>query len=287
MLKGAALLFGMATSTGPYVAVVGSGWTARLAALALQARQVPTLLLEPFVDPDGLPRPFPPSSNTAWLEFCRDIGIHGQWRDFGGAVVAPFSQRKVTDTQHRQSLRYAGGLAVCEANDTVWAWSEPQAGYLALFQELEHLLRQTGVVRQPLVQLKIKGGILRRARLANLANLRDYWLAVLPSSDWRIWRSISTSAVIPLQAHEGQLSWWFNLERDYGYVCGPLEPWPFKHRPKYLGEATTQSSYFWGLTSCRGLEVLRVPSPAQQPANEWFAHLQASLNRLFIRHAAK
>lgn len=281
----AASSFAMPAKADAYIAVFGAGWTARLVALALRSRGLPVKLLEPFVDPDGLPRPFPASMYSPWADFCSSIGLNVAWRDFGGAVDRPFSERRVTDLTHRQALRYTGGAAVIYENDSQWTWSEPSQGYAALAVQIEKLLQKQGVARLPIATVKVEGGLLRRAKLVGVDDIRQNWLAILPKTNWRLFRAPQLGATAPLLGREENCRWWSNLGRDWCFIDGSSAQWPTFARLRSNGDATTQGAYFWGLAPCRGLQVLRLQSPATQPAALWFTDISTCVERLVRQHS--
>lgn len=250
--------------------IFGGGWSARLAALAAAQQGADVRLIEPYLDADGLPRPFPSSANPKWVQLLSKIGLDIAWDDFGGAVANALTSRLISNSRHDLTIGVAGGTFSIRQTDPLWAWSEPRRGYAFLVERLNVLLDSYRIERRTATSLSLRRSV--RKGLTFCDQLLDgaKLLAFLPDSNWRVFNFSANQSMFPRSGMENAGRWWCSANRRTCYVSGDLHRlWPrFQTVPVEI--ANTQQSGVWGLVSSSQLKLVRIASPAHVAPSEWF-----------------
>jgi len=272
------------------VVLVGGGWSALLLGHMLTATAHTVDWIVPWLDPDAAPRPFPPGDDALWRAVQHRMTGGARldtWTDYGGVLQAPLRRRVVPDAAHQSGMHVSQGRFARVGVKRAQAWSEPAAGWSALYRLLRQRLGDR-VRRQAVLDrsLRFQGGWVRRARPVGWSDVDGRrWLICVPAQTWWLCQTPEWRPWLARAGEEDGVAWW--CDRD-GVAAVFNDATGEKAFPRALHAGVRPHAHAndwlpWGVRGRRGVHVAVVAPPLPVNPSGWLAALLAAGRRVARR----
>lgn len=246
------------------VGIIGDGWSARLAAIAVAAAGLQVRMLTPWLHPDVLPRPFPPPDLEPWASMWRtaSFGLEPfSWQVYGGRVIDPMRRRVVVEADHCATVALSANGLKLEPSDASWAWAEPAAGWTALWQVLAKRMATLPIEIVPQRgPLQLRVGVWGNVHVTDAPQVRRWLYIQAPCRGTVGWRQRQAIHRVRYGADADSM-WWSTLE-GLVWRTGVAAP-------EEVPCAVLPLAPPWGICDSRRLRLLRLPHPAATPPSVW------------------